>query len=104
MKRRRPVPKFIIHHSALVLLLSAFSCAAAPGLRLAAFHCDITPPLGEPMVWATKLVKVEAPLQAKGVLLQSGTNRYILCALDWCLLANESQASFRRALARGANT
>ena len=85
-------------------LLPAGWCTAAPGLRVASFHCDITPPLGQPMVWATPLVKVEAPLQAKGILLQAGTNRYILCALDWCLAANDTQASFRRALARGAET
>jgi hypothetical protein len=78
--------------------------ACASALRVAAFSCDITPPLGEPLIWATKLIKVEQPLQAKGLVLADGTNRYAVCALDWCLLANDSQASFRRAIAEGIGT
>ena len=74
-------------------------CAGAPALRVASFRCDITPPPGEPLVWATPLVKVEQPLQAKGVVLENGANRYALCALDWCLLANQSEWSFRKAIA-----
>ncbi len=76
--------------------------AALP--RVATFRCDITPPLGEPMVWATKLTKVEQPLLAKGIVLEEGTNRYVLCALDWCLVGNDTQLSFRKALAEGART
>src|SRR5208282_2962575 len=76
----------------------------ASDLRVASFSCDITPPLGEPLIWATRLVKVEQPLQAKGLVLADGTNRYAICALDWCLLANDSHASFRRAVAEGLGT
>ncbi len=80
------------------------SSASSPALRVAAFRCDVTPPPGEPLVWTTKLVKVDEPLLAKGIVLEDGTNRYALCALDWCLLANESEWSFRKAIAAGAGT
>jgi hypothetical protein len=73
-------------------------------LRVATFRCDVTPWPGEPLVWATKLVKVEEPLLAKGIVLADGTNRYVLCALDWCLLANDSELSFRKTLAAAAGT
>jgi hypothetical protein len=76
---------------------------AAP-LRVASFGCDVTPWPGEPLVWATKLVKVESPLQAKGIVLADGTNRYVLCAVDWCLVGNETELSFRKTLAEAAGT
>jgi hypothetical protein len=76
---------------------------AAP-LRVATFRCDVTPWPGEALVWTAKLVKVEEPLLAKGIVLEDGTNRYVLCALDWCLLGNDSELSFRKALAGAAGT
>ena len=75
-----------------------------PPPRIATFRCDITPGPGEPLVWATNLVKVEAPLLAKGILLEQGTNRYVLCALDWCLVGNDTELSFRKTLADAAGT
>jgi hypothetical protein len=79
-------------------------CAVAAPLRVATFRCDVTPWPGEALVWTAKLVKVEEPLLAKGIVLEDGTNRYVLCALDWCLLANDSELSFRQALAGAAGT
>jgi hypothetical protein len=95
---------------ALWLTAAVLSCAAPEGdalaapLRVATFRCDVTPWPGEALVWTAKLVKVEDPLLAKGILLEDGTNRYVLCALDWCLLGNDSELSFRKALAAGAGT
>ena len=34
------------------------------------------------------LRKVEEPLLAKGIVLEVGKQRYVLCALDWCELCN----------------
>lgn len=78
--------------------------AVAAPLRVAAFRCDVTPWVGEPLVWTARLVKVEAPLLAKGVVIEDGANRFVLCALDWCLLGNDSELSFRRTLAQAAGT
>src|ERR1035438_3662574 len=66
-------------------------CAVAAPLRVATFRCDVTPWPGETLVWTAKLVKVEEPLLAKGIVLEDGTNRYVLCALDWCLLDRKSE-------------
>jgi hypothetical protein len=89
-----------------VLLAWVIPALAAPAasLRVAIFRCDVTPPVGEPLLWATNLVAVDEPLLAKGVVLEEGTNRVVLCAIDWCLLANESERSFRQTLARAAGT
>jgi hypothetical protein len=79
-------------------------CAFGAPLRVATFRCDVTPWSGETLLWTAKLVKVEEPLLAKGIVLEDGTNRYVVCALDWCLLANDSELSFRKALAAAAGT
>lgn len=81
----------------------ALTSHAAP-LRVGTFRCDLTPPPGEPLIWATKTVEMLTPLLAKGVVLEDGHDRYVLCALDWCLLGNDTELSFRRSLAEGART
>lgn len=73
-------------------------------LHVAAFSVDATPPLGEPLVWAQPAVKVERPLLAKGVVVADGDGRYVLCSIDWCLVGDDSELAFRRALAAGART
>ncbi|MBI5397554.1 MAG: hypothetical protein HZA91_19835 [Verrucomicrobia bacterium] len=78
--------------------------ANAPRLRIATFRCDATPPVGETLVWLTKLVKHKDPLLLKGVVLEDGGKRYILSAIDWCLLCNESEWSLRETMARAAGT
>jgi hypothetical protein len=81
-----------------------FSSDAADKLRVATFCCDITPPLGEPMFSCDALRKVEEPLLAKGIVLEAGGQRYVLCALDWCELCNGSYDSMRKQVAEAAGT
>ena len=87
----------------LLLALTSLSAGANP-LRVATFRCDVTPGPGEPLVWATRLTKIEEPLLAKGIVLEDGTNRMVLCGIDWCLMGNDTELSFRRTLARAAGT
>lgn len=100
----------VLLQTALVLAtVICTSCTSArradfPLLQVATFRCDVTPPVGEPLLWATNSVKIEDPLWAKGVVLQDGTTRFVLCAIDWCLLCNESEQSFRDTMARAART
>jgi hypothetical protein len=91
---------------ATLLAMAGFASARAdtPKLRIATFRCDATPPRGETLVWLVKSVKQKDPLLLKGVVLEDGGKRYILCALDWCLLCNESEWSFRETMARAAGT
>jgi hypothetical protein len=79
-------------------------CVVAAPLRVATFRCDVTPWPGEALVWTAKLVKVEEPLLAKGIVLEDGANRYVVCALDWCLVGNDTELSFRKALAGAVGT
>ncbi len=60
-------------------------------LKVAPFRCDVTPPLGTPWYPSYKpLDTIEHPLLAKGIIIDSAKNRYVLCAIDWCEIANRS--------------
>ena len=90
-----------------VLTAIAVFCFVSVGLasegaspRLATFTCDITPPVGgHPLIWVTSVETVEMPLLAKGVVLDDGKHRYVLCALDWCGLCISSYDLFREKIA-----
>lgn len=76
---------------------------AAP-LRVAAFRRDVTPDLGEPLIWVVPAVKIDSPLWAKGVVLEEGSSRYVLCAIDWCGIAGSTDRLFREKIAAAAGT
>jgi len=77
---------------------------AAPRLRVASFRCDVTPDIGEPLIWVTPASKIEDPLWAKGIVLDAGTLRCVLCAVDWCGLGGATDLMFRRKMAAAAGT
>lgn len=104
-----------IHRRAFLSGVSASLALAAAGgalgaepaspLRVAAFRCDVTPPLGQPIYAGYKpLATIEHPLLAKGVVLDDGRQRYVLCAVDWCELCNSTHLLFREKIARAAGT
>jgi dienelactone hydrolase len=74
-------------------------------LRVAVFRCDVTPPLGHPLCggWIKPLIAVDDPLLAKGVVVEQGGERYVLCAVDWCLLQTGARDLFQRKLAEAAD-
>jgi hypothetical protein len=45
---------------------------------------------------------VDDPLLAKGILLTQEDRRYVVCAVDWCLLQTTAHDLFRRKLAEAA--
>ncbi len=75
-------------------------------LQVAPFVADVTPPLGHPLLggWIAPARSVRDPLEAKGLVLQHGDQRWVLCALDWCELRNDAYDRFRSGLARAAKT
>ncbi len=96
-----------------LLLVTFVWCSAASGLpeaegadlRVATFVCDATPSAGgHPLIWVTPLETVEDPLLAKGIVLDDGAARYVLCAVDWCGLSNSSHLLFRNKIAAAAGT
>lgn len=78
---------------------------AASRLRVATFQCDVTPPLGHPIYPSYQpLAEVEQPLMAKGIVLDDGRRRYVLCAVDWCVMANSTHLTLRQKAAAAAGT
>ncbi len=88
--------------------LGRSTCSAVaenPPLRVAAFRSDVTPPLGFPSYPSFKpLATVEHPLLAKGIVLDDGRRRYVLCAFDWCICSNSSRLMFQQKIAEAAGT
>jgi dienelactone hydrolase len=99
---------FLVRVSALALCLpGSWGLAWAkgvPDLAVAAFVCDVTPPVGHPLCggWIKPLEVVDDPLLAKGVVLFYGKERYVLCAVDWCLLQTAACDMFRDKVAAAA--
>ncbi|MDP3000552.1 MAG: hypothetical protein Q8N47_23920, partial [Bryobacterales bacterium] len=87
--------------ASLTLMLPAL---AAAQLRVAAFRADATPALGEPLIWVTPAERVGDPLWAKGVILEDGGARYVLCAIDWCGIGGSTHRMFREKIAAAAGT
>jgi hypothetical protein len=77
-----------------------------PALHLAAFRCDVTPPLGHPLCggWIEPARAVDDPLRAVGVVLLGPAAPVVLCAVDWCGIRNDAHRAWRRALADAAHT
>ncbi len=92
--------------SIFLLATCTFAVASERGtsqLRVATFCCELTPPLGSPLRH-NPLETVENSLLAKGIVLDDGHARYILCSIDWCLTNYSTHLSFRRKMAQGAGT
>ena len=71
--------------------------------RIATFNADVTPPLGTPIYSSFKpLEAIEQPLQAKGVIIDDGSARYVLCSVDYCELCNSTYTRWRKAIADAA--
>jgi hypothetical protein len=84
-------------------LLLVLQCTAAT-LKVAAFDADVSPERGDPLIWTAPTTEVRDKLHAKGVVLQDGQKRYVLCAVDWCGIGNRTHAEFRRKVADAAGT
>jgi len=76
------------------------------GLRVATFRCDVTPPVDGNFRggWAQPLTRLVDPLWAKGIVLDDGSARYVLCAVDWCELCNGTHLLWCRKVAEAAAT
>ncbi|MBN1590012.1 MAG: hypothetical protein JW888_10890 [Pirellulales bacterium] len=87
----------------LVCTSSQASADATSAARVATFSCDVTPPLGHRLT-VEPLKSVEHPLAAKGIVLDDGSTRYVLCAIDWCIVSNHSYRRIRDKIAAAAGT
>lgn len=99
----------MIRFSAIIVLVvfslavsGSFASADEP-FRVATFECDVTPPLGE-LLYVKPLATIEHPLLAKGIIIDAGDERYVLCAVDWCTMRNATHVTFRNKLAAAVDT
>ncbi|MDZ7616758.1 MAG: hypothetical protein U1E05_07125, partial [Patescibacteria group bacterium] len=96
---------------ALLLAMAVFFAPDRPvraaedvKLRVATFQADVTPPLGSFIYGLERLETIEHPLLAKGIVLDDGRRRYVLCAIDYCIVSNGTHHLFRRKLADAVGT
>jgi len=84
-----------------VLALASLSLQAGE-LRLATFRADVTPQMGQPMIPLVPTKEVLDPLYAKGVIIDDGKTRVVLCTIDWCGAGGRTHQLFRSRLAKAA--
>jgi len=77
---------------------------AKPGVRLARFDVDATPPVGSLMAYDPVKRVEEMSLRFRGIVLLGAGQPIVLGSLDWIGLANEGQDVFRATLAKAAGT
>lgn len=87
---------------AALMVCPAWLLAAAP-LQVATFTSDVTLPMGH-MIYSKPMTTVEHPLMVKGIVLDDGQRRYVLCAVDWCVLRNLAHDMFQRKVAAAVGT
>jgi len=89
------------------LLSFSLSVAATADIRIAAFHADVTPPLGSPLCHGSvsNALTIVDPLTARGVVLLALQQKpIVLCAVDWVANSNAGYDEWRKALAEAAGT
>lgn len=98
--------KQIPHLCRLVLLLvigQAAQAADPPGVRVAVFDVDATPPIGSPVAYAP-VRSITDPQKARGVVLLGIGRPIVLCAVDWIGIANGGHDVWRDTLALSVGT
>lgn len=95
--------------SLVIFLFNVFpesTTAAEPAIQIGNFSADITPEIGKPigMGFIPIPKTVEHPLLAKGVILTQGDRTFVLCALDWMEVHNDSYDFLREQIASAAKT
>lgn len=76
----------------------------APGLRVATFDVDATPPVGSMLAYDPVTNRWDLGLRARGIVLLGAGQPIVLCAVDWIGIANESHDTFCKSLAEAAAT
>ena len=98
--------------SALVLRLSllcvgvvqpAIAADKAPGLRIATFQTDATPPIGYEMGYSV-VKTIGTPLQAKGVVILGAGKPIVMLAVDWGGVDGRARDEWHALLAEAAGT
>lgn len=75
-----------------------------PGLRLATFDVDATPPVGGAMAYGPAVKEADLSLRCRGLVLLGAGDPIVLCAIDWIGVGNGAHDAFRETLAEAAGT
>ncbi len=78
--------------------------AVPPGLRIATFDIDVTPPVGTQLAYDSVLNTWDLGQRAKGIVILGSGQPIVLCAVDWVCISNEGHDAFRTALSDAAGT
>src|SRR5439155_19950111 len=78
--------------------------AAPPGIQVATFDVDATPPVGTAMAYDPVKRHDELTLRCRGIVIIGAGKPIVLCAVDWIGIANEGHDQFRERLADAAGT
>ena len=84
--------------------MNTFLIAALVGLKLLTFDVDATPSVGSELTYQRMEASWDLSLRARGIVLFGAGDPIVLCAVDWIGIANESQDTFKEALAAAAGT
>lgn len=96
--------KHVLFTLLILLLSSPLASFAEPGLKLATFDVDATPPLGSAMAYDPVKRLDELTLRCRGIVILGAEQPIVLCAVDWIGIANEGHDAFRSELAKAAGT
>lgn len=85
------------------LSMTSFASAGPLPLRIGTFVVDATPPVGSPLAYQA-CERVAMPLTARGIVLLTGEQPIVLCAVDWIGIANDGYQQWRQAIATAVGT
>ena len=83
---------------------AAGSAALSPGVRIATFDIDATPPVGFMMAYDRVARTEELTLRCRGIVLWGAEQPVVVCAVDWIGIGNEAHDAFRDTIAKAAGT
>ena len=88
------------------LACRAVQAADSGPWKLAPFQCDVTPPVGHPLLGNqfAPSKSVLDPLEARGFVLTGPDQPLVLVSIDWCEVRNDAFQRWRSVLAEAAGT
>ena len=76
----------------------------SPGLAIATFDVDATPPVGSYMAYGPVINTWDMGLRARGIVLMGAGKPIVLCSVDWIGIANDAQDEFKKVMSEAAGT
>jgi hypothetical protein len=103
---RRGFLKSSLTAGAAALAPLGHAAGEGPGLRIAPFRFNVTPPLGHPLCggWIKPMADLEDDLEVNGFVLLGAGKPIVVCAVDWTGILNGAHVAWRGAIADAAGT